>query len=147
MRRIIAFAIATLIIPLAAAAPARAAGAGAAQAAAAPDAPEALVRFDRAVADYATMHRRLEAGLPALAVTSDPEQILRACGALAVAIRTERSGAAQGDIFTPEVAGLLRSRLADAFARRGIPVAAVYMYNHRLTTKLKTEVKRLQQRV
>jgi hypothetical protein len=126
MRRIIAFAIAASIIPLAAPVPARAAGAEAAQATAAPAAQEALVRFDRAVTDDATMHRRLEAGLPALAVTSDPEQILRACGALAVAIRTERSGAARGDIFTPEVEVLLRSLLADAFARRGIPVAAVF---------------------
>src|SRR5687767_6653694 len=65
-----------------------------------------LARFERAVEQYAELHRRLQAGLPALAVTADPELIHTAVGQLAAALRTERAQARVGAIFDPDV-GLL----------------------------------------
>jgi hypothetical protein len=73
-------------------------------------------RFERAVERYADLHRQLAAGIPALAATSDPEQIVDAIDQLATAIRTERAHARIGAIFDMDVALLIRTRLYDALA-------------------------------
>jgi hypothetical protein len=75
-----------------------------------------LARFDRAVGRYAELHRQLAAGIPALAVTADPEQVDDAIDQLAAAIRTERARARIGAIFDPDIALLIRMRLYDALA-------------------------------
>src|SRR5687767_12529478 len=95
----------------------------------------ALARFERAVGQYAELHRRLQAGVPALVVTADPEQIHHAIERLAAAVRTERADAHVGAIFEPDVALVIRTRLYDEMrhARRaGLPGLA----DHRVPTTL-----------
>jgi hypothetical protein len=52
---------------------------------------------------YAALRRSLEEGLPALAVTDRPEEILRAERLLAARIRQARAGTGRGDIFTSNI--------------------------------------------
>src|SRR5687767_10286941 len=52
---------------------------------------------------YAALRRSLEEGLPALAVTDRPEEILRAERLLAERIRRARAGSGRGDIFTSRI--------------------------------------------
>ena len=52
---------------------------------------------------YAALRRSLEEGLPALAVTDSPDEILRAERALAARIRRARAGTGRGDIFTEDI--------------------------------------------
>jgi hypothetical protein len=87
----------------------------------------ALQSFDRNVNTYAEFHRRLEFPLSARRISSDPEAIARETKALATAIRAARPGE-RGVIFTPEVADLLRFRLANTEAAHdyvGIVLAAL----------------------
>jgi hypothetical protein len=72
----------------------------------------ALAMFDRGITSYLEVHRRLDAGLMSLWFPADPEANAVASSRLADAIRFERSDAARGDVFTPEVADLFRLRLA-----------------------------------
>lgn len=76
----------------------------------------ALRMFDRGVNAYVELHRRLEAPLFALRISSDPEAVAAATTKLAEAIRAERPGAMQGDIFGPEVGDLFRVRIRAAHA-------------------------------
>ncbi len=69
---------------------------------------------------YATLHCRLEAVLPPLEMTSDPEEICAACDALGRAVREARADARQGDIFTPEAAAVIRTRLSAALHGRDV---------------------------
>jgi hypothetical protein len=78
-----------------------------------------LARFDRAVGRYVELHRRLEAGLPALTVTADAEQTRAAVDQFAAAVRTERGATRVGTIFEPDVALLIRRRLHDAVGQGG----------------------------
>lgn len=71
----------------------------------------ALRTFERAVASYVEVHRRLDAGFMSLWIDSDPEANAVASSRLADAIRFERRAAAQGDIFSREVADFFRARL------------------------------------
>ena len=52
---------------------------------------------------YAALRRSLQEGLPALAVTDNPSEILRAEQLLAQRIRQARAGAGRGDIFTEQI--------------------------------------------
>jgi hypothetical protein len=54
------------------------------------------------------LHKRLEKDTPPLKKVDDPAKIQASQQALAAAIRGERAGAKQGDIFTPEIAERLR---------------------------------------
>lgn len=78
---------------------------------------QALAGFHRSMQEYVDLHRLLEAGLPRLEVTSDPERIRRAVDALAGAIRTERKGAQPGDVFTKEGGNVFRARIHAALDR------------------------------
>lgn len=69
---------------------------------------DAIVNFDARIAAYAKLRRALEQGLPALAVTTDPAEILRAETALAERIRAARAGARQGDIFTRRISAAFK---------------------------------------
>ena len=77
---------------------------------------DAVNRFTAATREYAWLHRRIESTLDPLTVTSNPDTIHRLVQELAAAIRAERPNAEPGDFFTPEVAGELRQRIADALA-------------------------------
>jgi hypothetical protein len=68
--------------------------------------------FERRVAEYVALHRRLEGPLPTLEISEDLRDVHAAMDALAKEIRKARKGARQGDMFTSEAAGLLRDRIA-----------------------------------
>lgn len=72
-----------------------------------PDA-QVLQDFTKRVQAYMDLHKRLEKKVPPLKTTEDPAKIKASQEALATAIKAERAGAKQGEIFTPEIAALLR---------------------------------------
>jgi hypothetical protein len=74
----------------------------------------ALRSFNVAVTRYVELHRRLDARMSPLAICSDVEIVARGVADLADAIRAERTDAAPGDIFGPEIADLVRLRLSKA---------------------------------
>jgi hypothetical protein len=84
-----------------------------------------LQRFRQAVDGYVSFHRRIELSLPALQVTSDPQQMWQAVEARTAAIRAARSGAVMGDLFTAEVGDLLRVRIQQVIVEGGYTVADV----------------------
>lgn len=81
---------------------------------------DAIQEFVTATREYAWMHRRLEHALPPLTPTTVPETIGRGILELAAAIRAERPDAGQGDLFTPALAPVLRSRIAAALSDHGL---------------------------
>lgn len=78
--------------------------------------PDAVQAFTSATRDYALMHRRLEQQLGPMEVTANPAVILRHIENMAAAIRASRPDAKQGDLFTPALAPVLRTRIATALA-------------------------------
>ncbi len=90
-----------------------------------PDHHPAPLAFQRALQQYVDLHRILEAGLPSLEVTSDPEQIRRAVAALARAIRSERLDARPGDVFTTEGGNMFRARIHAALERHAGDASAL----------------------
>lgn len=72
--------------------------------------PDALVLqdFNKRIQAYMELHNRLEKKAPPLKTTEDPAKIKASQHGLAAAIKAERAGAKQGEIFTPEIAALLR---------------------------------------
>jgi hypothetical protein len=64
--------------------------------------------FKERVGKYMQLHQRLEKQAPPLKKTDDPAEIKASQDALATAIRAARANAQQGEIFTPEIAQLLR---------------------------------------
>jgi hypothetical protein len=91
---------------------------------AAPSSP-VVQSFVEATREYAALHRRLEANLPSLDVTSRPETIYRVAQVMADALRAARPGARSGDLFTEPVAAELRARIADALSAHGFTAADV----------------------
>ena len=84
-----------------------------------PEAADAALRaFVGRVEAYARLHQRLEAPLPPIETTADPLSRLMNRRYLASAIRAARRHAKPGDIFTPDVADVVRKRLAE-----GLPAA------------------------
>lgn len=71
-----------------------------------------LATYNARIADYVTLHKRLEGPLPPQQISSDMRVVRNAMDALAREIRTARRGAKRGEIFTPEVAALFRMRIA-----------------------------------
>jgi len=72
-----------------------------------PDA-QLLQDFKQRVDKYVELHNRLEKKSPPLKKTDDPAKIKASQDALAAAIRTARTNAKHGEIFTPEIAKLFR---------------------------------------
>jgi hypothetical protein len=75
-----------------------------------PDA-QLLQDFTKRIESYMDLHKRLEKKAPPLKTTDDPAKIKASQEGLAAAIRTERKGAKQGEIFTPEIAAVIRRLL------------------------------------
>ncbi len=67
-----------------------------------------LVDFTKRIESYMDLHNRLEKKAPPLKTTDDPAKIRASQEGLAAAIRAERKGAKQGEIFTPEIAAIFR---------------------------------------
>jgi hypothetical protein len=76
----------------------------------------ALRVFHERVADYVTLHRLLEGGIPPLRPTTDMEELRANTRALAARIQTARESVPQGAIFTPDVSAMIRGRLARALS-------------------------------
>lgn len=72
----------------------------------------AAADFDARMLIYAELRANLQQGLPALRLTDDPREILKAEHALAKRIRAVRSGAHGGEIFSPEIASAFKHALA-----------------------------------
>jgi len=72
-----------------------------------PDA-QLLQEFNKRIEAYMDLHNRLEKKAPRLKTTEDPAKIKASQDTLAALIRAERKGAKQGEIFTPELATILR---------------------------------------
>jgi hypothetical protein len=74
---------------------------------------EAVVaEFNRRVLAYVDLHRRLEGPVTTVAISDDWRQVRAAIDALASGIRTARSDAQRGDIFTPPIERWFRQRVA-----------------------------------
>jgi hypothetical protein len=67
-----------------------------------------LQDFKLRIDQYMALHNRLEKQSPPLKAKAEPEDIKASQDALAKGIRVERKNARQGDVFTPEIAALLR---------------------------------------
>jgi hypothetical protein len=72
----------------------------------------ALAQFDKHVADYVALHRRLEGPIPPQQLSDDMRIVHAAVEALAKEIIASRRGARQGDLFTEEVARAFKTRIA-----------------------------------
>jgi hypothetical protein len=81
--------------------------------------PSPVDNFVAATRDYVAMHRRLEQVVGPITLSSSAEQINRSVQALAAAIRSERPGAQQGELFTPALGRELRARVAEALVEHG----------------------------
>ena len=71
----------------------------------------AAADFDARMLIYAELRANLQQGLPALRLTDDPREILKAEHALAKRIRAVRSHAHGGEIFTPGIASAFKHAL------------------------------------
>lgn len=78
------------------------------QVAPAPKHAEAFAAFEARVKEYVAMRERIEEGLPKLSKDATPEQIEAHKTAFQDAVRSARSGAKQGDLFTGALAGHIR---------------------------------------
>jgi hypothetical protein len=87
----------------------------------APDAaqPVSLLQFTGAIHQYVQLHRRVEQQLPPFRAHSEAQDVIESSNAMASALQTARASAREGDLFTPEVASLLRMRVSDALAKHG----------------------------
>lgn len=83
--------------------------------------------FQRRVADYVRLHRRLARALPWDHLSDDSEDMAIAVDALHVAIANARPEARAGSILTPAVSNLLAARLAGAIARQNLTPADVWV--------------------
>jgi hypothetical protein len=77
----------------------------------------ALAAFDVAVREYAELHRRLEPVWPPAVLLSDPEQAEAFRAGFRARLTETRPTAAEGALFTAEVADVLRVNIAAALRR------------------------------
>jgi hypothetical protein len=75
----------------------------------------ALGTMNDRIRDYIAFHQKIERSLPKLPQDASPVQIDRNQRAFEQRVRSERSGAKQGDIFTPEAQIVIRRLLATVF--------------------------------
>ena len=78
--------------------------------------PVPLLQFKASIHQYAQLHRRIEQQLPPFRAHSDAQEVIESPNAMAAALQTARADAREGDIFTREVAALLRKRVSEALA-------------------------------
>jgi hypothetical protein len=79
----------------------------------APTASEApvLAGFDRRIEAYMAIHNGVERALAPQGLFEDPEDMYEALDAMRQGIRTARGAVRRGDIFTADVAAVIRARL------------------------------------
>jgi len=71
-----------------------------------------LKDFNDRITKYVALHNAAVKELPPMKQTTNPQEIVSAQKALAAKIREKRSGAAPGDIFTPEIRTRFRAMLS-----------------------------------
>ena len=74
--------------------------------------------FERRVREYVDMRERLEERLPKLSKDARPEEIERHKRDFQELVRSARTGAKPGDIFTPEAVALIRAIIRDEYKGR-----------------------------
>jgi hypothetical protein len=75
----------------------------------------ALATMNDQIRDYIALHQKIEASLPKLSENATPQQIDRNQRAFERLVRSARTGARPGDIFTPEASPVIRRLLATVF--------------------------------
>ncbi len=80
-----------------------------------PESP-AVMEFEKRVADYVALHKKIEASGPRLPEDATPEQIDDALVQLSAGITKARSGAKPGDVFVPAMQERIRQTLKKAFS-------------------------------
>jgi len=80
--------------------------------------PTPFADFEDRVAAYMKIHKAAQSDLGGLRPTSSPEQIDAKKDSLAEGVRTKRSTAIQGDVFTPTIADEFRRVIAIDLKRR-----------------------------
>jgi hypothetical protein len=81
--------------------------------------PASLMKFKEAIHEYVQLHRQIELQLPPFLPHNDAQDVIESSSAMASAMRVARANAREGDIFTLELAALLRTRVSDALAANG----------------------------
>jgi hypothetical protein len=76
---------------------------------------QAIAAFEKRVKEYANLREQLEDKMPKLAEKSTPEQIEAHKNAFEESVRTARTGAKQGDLFTSDIIGYIRTTIRDEF--------------------------------
>ena len=76
----------------------------------------ALGTMNDRIGDYIELHQKIERSLPKLPQDASPVQIDRNQRVFQQRVRSERSGAKPGDIFTPEAQVVIRRLLATVFS-------------------------------
>jgi hypothetical protein len=85
----------------------------------------ALLQLRQAIDAYTELHREAVRGLEPMVITADAAAIERAIDARAEAVRAARPEPRRGDLFTPAVERVLRTRIADALRVHGLTPADV----------------------
>jgi hypothetical protein len=75
----------------------------------------ALRTMNDRIGEYVTFHQKIEKSLPKLPKEATPQQIDRNQRAFEQRVRSQRAGAKQGDIFTPDAQAVIRRLLATVF--------------------------------
>lgn len=76
---------------------------------------QAVATFEQHVKDYVKLREGLEDKMPKLPEDSTPEQIQAHKASFQNTVRTARSGAKHGDIFSPDVAEFIRMTIRDEY--------------------------------
>lgn len=77
---------------------------------------KAAAGFRKKAVTYATKHRKIKSRLPALSTEATAEQVATHKASLLTAIKSSRRTVTQGNLFTPEVARLLRSIIRQSYS-------------------------------
>jgi hypothetical protein len=73
-----------------------------------PSVPPNIADFQKRVADYMKVRKNAASAVSGLKTTDSPEKLQQHQNDLSISIRSARSGAAQGDVFTAPIAAELR---------------------------------------
>jgi hypothetical protein len=76
---------------------------------------QAIDAFEKSVKEYVSLREQLEDKMPKLSPQSTPEQIEAHQTAFQEIVRKARRGAKRGDVFTPAIAGHIRSTIRSEF--------------------------------
>jgi hypothetical protein len=80
---------------------------------------QTMAAFEKRVAEYVALHRKLEATLPNLPKEATPQQIDEHQRALGKLIQQARASAKPGDLFTPAMRKIVRGLLGKVFRGPG----------------------------